>query len=104
LVMEKVPPERRGFFSGLLQQGYAAGYLLAAAAYALVFPHWGWRPLFFLGGIPALLATSVRSRVTESEVGLKSRERTWSGLGRTLVRQIPLFAYLTVLMALMNMS
>ena len=104
LVMEKVPPERRGFFSGLLQQGYAAGYLVAAIAYAVVFPRWGWRPLFFIGGLPALLAIFVRARVTESEVWLKTRERTWSGLGRTLLKQLPLFLYLTVLMALMNMS
>ena len=44
LVMEHVPPARRGFYSGLLQQGYAAGYLLAALCYAVVFPRWGWRP------------------------------------------------------------
>ena len=104
LVMEKVPPQWRGFFSGLLQQGYAAGYLLAALAYGYVFPRWGWRPLFFIGGLPALLAIFVRARVTESEVWLKTRERTWSGLGKTLRAQVPLFLYLTVLMALMNMS
>ncbi|HWZ27410.1 MAG TPA: MFS transporter [Gemmatimonadales bacterium] len=104
LVMEKVPPKWRGFFSGLLQQGYAAGYLLAALAYACVFPRWGWRPLFFIGGLPALLAIFVRAQVTESEVWLKTRERTWGALGQTLAAQVPLFLYLTVLMALMNMS
>src|SRR5947209_3237228 len=67
LVMEKVPPRLRGLFSGLLQQGYAAGYLLAAACYFFVFPRWGWRPMFFIGGLPALLALYVRSHVTESE-------------------------------------
>jgi SHS family lactate transporter-like MFS transporter len=104
LVMEKVPAERRGFYSGLLQQGYAFGYLLAAGAYWWVFPRWGWRPLFFIGGLPALLAVFVRAQVTESEVWLKTKVQTWSGLGRTLVKQLPLFLYLTVLMALMNMS
>ena len=59
LVMEKVPPRLRGVMSGLLQQGYAAGYLLAALCYLLVFPHWGWRPLFFIGGLPALLAIPI---------------------------------------------
>ena len=63
LAMEKVPPRLRGVFSGLLQQGYAVGYLLAAVAYYFVFPRWGWRPLFFIGGLPALLALFVRSRV-----------------------------------------
>lgn len=104
LVMEKVPAEHRGFFSGLLQQGYAAGYLLAAVAYRFVYPHWGWRPLFVIGGLPALLAVFVRSRVSESEVWLTKREPTWSRLGSQLIRQVPLFLYLTLLMALMNMS
>src|SRR5437899_6984462 len=61
LVMEKVPARYRGVVSGLLQQGYALGYLLAAVCYLLVFPHWGWRPLFFIGGLPALLALFVLS-------------------------------------------
>src|SRR5256714_3562383 len=62
LVMEKVPPRLRGVMSGLLQQGYAAGYLLAALCYLIVFPHWGWRPLFFIGGLPALLALFLPTR------------------------------------------
>src|SRR5256885_1887941 len=66
LTMEKVPPRLRGVLSGLLQEGYAAGYLLAAACYFLVFPRWGWRPMFFLGGLPALLATYVLLYVRES--------------------------------------
>src|SRR5512147_258152 len=77
LAMEKVPPRLRGVFSGLLQEGYAVGYLLAALAYLFVFPRWGWRPLFFLGGLPALLALFVRSHVTESEVWEKTRHATW---------------------------
>src|SRR5262249_24547832 len=44
LAMEKVPPKLRGMLSGLLQEGYAAGYLLAAICYFFVFPKWGWRP------------------------------------------------------------
>jgi len=67
LVMESVPPHRRGLLSGLLQEGYSTGYLLAAAAYFFVFPHWGWRPLFVLGGAPALLALYIRSHVPESK-------------------------------------
>src|SRR5439155_1338543 len=82
LVMEKVPARYRGVVSGLLQQGYALGYLLAAVCYLLVFPHWGWRPLFFIGGLPALLALFVRARVKESEVWRETRHENWSGLGR----------------------
>ena len=68
LAMEKVPPRLRGVLSGLLQEGYAAGNLLASLCYFFVFPRWGWRPLFFIGGLPALLALFVRFRVKESEV------------------------------------
>ncbi len=103
LVMEKVPPRLRGVVSGLLQQGYAAGYLLAALCYFFVYPHWGWRPLFFLGGLPALLALFVRARVQESEVWRETRHESWSGLGRAIVGNVKLFLYITVLMWMMNM-
>ncbi len=102
LVMEKVPARLRGVFSGLLQQGYAVGYLLAALAYFVVFPRWGWRPLFFIGGLPALLAIFVRYRVKESEVWQRSRESSWRGLGCAMARHWKLFLYLVALMALMN--
>src|SRR5260370_31315099 len=82
LAMEKVPPRLRGILSGLLQQGYAAGYLLAALCYFSLFQRWGWRPLFFFGGVPALLAVFVRFRVKESEVWQKTRSESWGGLGR----------------------
>jgi SHS family lactate transporter-like MFS transporter len=103
LVMEKVPPRLRGVMSGLLQQGYAAGYLLAALCYLFVFPQWGWRPLFFIGGLPALLALFVRARVHESDVLRETRHESWKHLGRAIASNWPLFLYLTVLMALMNM-
>ncbi len=102
LVMEKVPARLRGVFSGLLQQGYAVGYLLAALCFFLVFPRWGWRPLFFIGGLPALLALFVRYRVRESEVWQRSRETSWGGLGRAMLRHWRLFLYLVALMAMMN--
>jgi SHS family lactate transporter-like MFS transporter len=102
LVMEKVPAKFRGFFSGILQQGYAAGYLLAAACYFIVFPRWGWRPMFFIGGLPALLALYVRSQVTESEVWQKTRHESWSGLGKGILQNTKLFFYLVLLMAMMN--
>ena len=75
LAMEKVPSKWRGLLSGVLQQGYALGNLLAAVCYLLLFEKLGWRPLFFLGGLPALLALFVRFRVKESEVWEKSNRR-----------------------------
>jgi SHS family lactate transporter-like MFS transporter len=103
LVMEKIPPRARGVVSGLLQQGYAAGYLLAALCYWFVYPHWGWRPLFFIGGLPALLALFVRARVRESDAWRETREESWSGLGRAIVRNVKTFLYITALMWMMNL-
>jgi len=104
LAMEKVPPRWRGVLSGLLQEGYAMGYLLAAASYGLIFPRWGWRPLFFIGGLPALLALFIRFGVKESEVWERSRSRDWSSLGRNILSNWKLFLYLVALMAAMNFS
>ena len=102
LAMEKAPASRRGVLSGLLQEGYACGYLLAALAYFVVFPRWGWRPLFFIGGLPALLALYVRVGVKESEVWERTRHKNWSQLGRGIVSNWKLFLYLVVLMTMMN--
>jgi SHS family lactate transporter-like MFS transporter len=88
--------------SGFLQEGYAVGYLLAAACSFFVFPRWGWRPMFFIGGLPALLAVFVRFRVKESEVWKKTRHESWSHLGRGIAAQWKLFLYLTALMMMMN--
>jgi SHS family lactate transporter-like MFS transporter len=102
LAMEKVPPRWRGVLSGFLQEGYAVGYLLAAVCSFFVFPHWGWRPMFFIGGLPALLALFVRYRVKESEVWEKTRHQSWRDLGRGIASQWRLFLYITALMMMMN--
>jgi SHS family lactate transporter-like MFS transporter len=102
LAMEKVPPKLRGVLSGLLQEGYACGYLLAAICYFFVFPHWGWRPLFFIGGLPALLALFVRFKVKESEVWKKTKHENWGQLGRSIASHWKLFIYLTILLMMMN--
>src|SRR5437016_10031918 len=104
LAMEKVPPRLRGVLSGLLQEGYAVGYLLAAACYFFVFPRWGWRPLFFIGGLPALLVLYVRFGVKESEVWERTRHATWGELGRGIASHWKTFLYLTLLMAMMNFA
>ena len=104
LAMEKVPPRFRGVLSGLLQEGYAVGYLLAALCYFFVFPRYGWRPLFFLGGLPALLALFVRFGVRESQVWETTRHHNWGELFRAILSQWKLFAYLVLLMAMMNLS
>jgi len=66
LAMETLPTASRGLFSGILQQGYAFGYLLAAVVYWIVYPFFGWRGLFVAGALPAGLVIFIRSRVPES--------------------------------------
>jgi SHS family lactate transporter-like MFS transporter len=100
--MEKVPAKLRGVLSGLLQEGYATGYLLAALCYFFVFPRWGWRPMFFIGGLPALLAIYVRLQVKESEVWQKTKHESWGQLGRGIASHWKLFIYLVLLMMMMN--
>jgi len=73
LAMESLPTQTRGLFSGILQQGYAVGYLLAALVYWIVFPHFGWRGLFVAGALPGLLVVYIRARVPESPVWQRDR-------------------------------
>jgi SHS family lactate transporter-like MFS transporter len=104
LTMEKVPPKFRGILSGLLQEGYAAGYLMAAVAYGLISPRFGWRPLFFLGGLPALLAIFIRLGVSESDVWQKTRSKNWSSLASSILQNWKTFLYIAILMTMMNLS
>jgi SHS family lactate transporter-like MFS transporter len=66
LTMESIPPHARGFVSGLLQSGYPTGYFVASIVYALLFPLIGWRGMFMVGVLPALLVLYIRRRVPES--------------------------------------
>jgi len=101
LTMESVPPRLRGILSGLLQEGYACGYLLAAVAYFTVYPHWGWRTMFFIGGLPALLSLFIRAKVKET--GAWHENRTdWKTYGRAIAGNWRRFLYLVLLMAFMN--
>ena len=101
LAMESVPAKWRGILSGLLQEGYALGFLLAAVVYYTVFPHWGWRPMFFLGGAPALLTLFIRAKVKESEAWHRSRT-DWPAYRRAIFEHRRLFLYLVLLMTMMN--
>jgi SHS family lactate transporter-like MFS transporter len=109
LAMEKIPAERRGFFSGLLQEGYSFGYLLATLASLLVTNALGlsWRWLFGLSVIPALIILIIRSRVKESEVWEATQKRM--RVTSTRIRDVLLnpviirrFIYLVVLMTAFN--
>jgi SHS family lactate transporter-like MFS transporter len=75
LTMESIPPRARGIVSGFLQEGYATGFLLAAIANFLVVPHFGWRGMFVIGAMPAVLVIYIRASVKESP--------TWEAAHRT---------------------
>jgi MFS transporter, SHS family, lactate transporter len=109
LAMEKVPVERRGFFSGLLQEGYAFGYLLASVASLAVIDWLGlsWRWLFGLSIVPALISLVIRYRVEESEVweAAQDQMKLTSTRIRDVLRNgmiIRRFIYLALLMTAFN--
>nr|WP_267880486.1 MFS transporter [Mycobacterium colombiense] len=109
LAMEKVPVARRGFFSGLLQEGYAFGYLLASVASLVVIDWLGlsWRWLFGLSIVPALISLVIRYRVEESEVweAAQDQMRLTSTRIRDVLRNgaiIRRFVYLALLMTAFN--
>jgi SHS family lactate transporter-like MFS transporter len=102
LAMEHAPVRWRGILSGILQGGYSTGYLLAALAARLVLPNWGWRAMFWIGGVPALLALYIRTKVPESEAWEQHRvTRTIDG-PRIALQHKWLALYMVVLMFLMN--
>jgi SHS family lactate transporter-like MFS transporter len=109
LAMEKIPVRRRGFFSGLLQQGYSLGYLLASLASLVVITALGlsWRWLFALSIIPALISLLIRTRVRESEVWADTRQQmraTNSSFRDVLLNPLVVrrFLYLILLMTAFN--
>ena len=103
LALESAPAESRGLLSGILQQGYPVGYLLGAVAYPLIVPHLGWRPMFFLGALPALLTLFIRAKVKESPVWeQRQQERVPIDFKATLRQHGGLFVYLVLLMTAFN--
>lgn len=101
LAMESAPPRWRGVLSGIVQSGYSIGYLLAALAARFILPHWGWRAMFWAGGVPALLALYIRSKVKESEAWKQHRAPTVLAIFETIRDHRKLFAYLVLLMTCM---
>ena len=104
LAMESLPTQTRGLFSGILQQGYAVGYLLAALVYWIVFPHFGWRGLFIAGALPAFLVIYIRAHVPESPVWQRQRSQQKPKLRMSifLKQHGVLFIYAALLMTAFN--
>jgi MFS transporter, SHS family, lactate transporter len=101
LAMEAAPTRLRGVLSGILQSGYSIGYLLAAIAARFLLPAWGWRPMFWIGALPALLALYIRTKVLESEAWKQHRAPTTTDVLRSVASQWKRFLYLVVLMTFM---
>jgi SHS family lactate transporter-like MFS transporter len=104
LAFETLPAEGRGFFSGLLQEGYAVGYLMAALAYGLAFHFVGWRGMFVIGALPAFLVIYIRTKVDESPAWVQGQvsRKMETRLGRGILTHLGTFAFLVVLMFAFN--
>jgi SHS family lactate transporter-like MFS transporter len=104
LAFETLPAEGRGFFSGLLQEGYAVGYLIASLVYGTVFHFVGWRGMFVIGALPAFLVIYIRTKVDESPAWLQGRvsKSTERRLGKDVVTYFGTFVLLVVLMFAFN--
>jgi SHS family lactate transporter-like MFS transporter len=101
LAMEAAPVRWRGVLSGILQSGYSIGYLLAAIAARFLLPAWGWRPMFWIGAAPALLALYIRTKVPESEAWKQHRAESTGQVLRVVAKEWKRFGYLVVLMTFM---
>jgi SHS family lactate transporter-like MFS transporter len=104
LAFETLPAEGRGFFSGLLQEGYAVGYLMAALVYGTAFSYVGWRGMFVIGALPAFLVIYIRTKVDESPAWTQGRvsRKEETRVGKGIVTYLGTFAFLVVLMFAFN--
>ena len=103
LTLESVPPRMRGLVSGILQTGYPSGYFLASAAFYLVYPYIGWRGMFVLGVLPALLIFFIRRHVAESpNFDIAKIQNEQLTLRQILKGKAGLFAWAVVMMAGFN--
>ncbi len=77
LLMESVPSEGKGLASGIMMAGWEMGYSLSALAYLFLFPILGWRPMFALAIVPALIVaifTNYRVKETFTEELRKAKK------------------------------
>jgi SHS family lactate transporter-like MFS transporter len=102
LTMETIPPHARGFVSGLLQSGYPTGYFMASIVYGVLFPYIGWRGMFMVGVIPALLVLYIRRNVPESPSWSKESAVERGGTLQVLKQHWKLGIYAVVLMTAFN--
>jgi len=104
LAFETLPSEGRGFFSGLLQEGYAMGYLFASLIYGTLFTYVGWRGMFVIGALPAFLVIYIRTQVEESPAWLQGQvsRQTENRLWKDIRSNLGVFAFVVILMFCFN--
>ena len=104
LAFETLPKEGRGFFSGLLQEGYVVGYLMAAIVYGGLFRFVGWRGMFVIGALPSALVIYMLAKVEESPAWTQGRvsRAAERNLLADIGSHIGIFAFLVVLMFAFN--
>ena len=105
LALESLPATNRGFFSGLLQEGYVLGYLLASVLFGLAFDHVGWRGLFIISAASALLVLYIRFGVEESPAwvaGVSPQHASAAAVWRAVKSYFPTLGYLVLLMTCFN--
>jgi SHS family lactate transporter-like MFS transporter len=104
LAFETLPAEGRGFFSGLLQEGYSIGFLFAALVFGTAFRFVGWRGMFVIGALPAFLVIYIRTKVDESPAWLQGQanKNPQRRLGKDILTYFGTFALLVVLMFAFN--
>jgi SHS family lactate transporter-like MFS transporter len=102
LTMETIPPKWRGWVSGLLQSGYPAGYFLATLAFYAIYPLVGWRGLFMVGVLPALLVLYIRRHVPESPDWTARQAGPRPSITSVIRRHVGLTIYAVILMTAFN--
>jgi SHS family lactate transporter-like MFS transporter len=102
LTMETIPPKWRGWVSGLLQSGYPAGYFLATLTYFIAYPFVGWRGMFMIGVLPALLVLYIRRHVPESPDWTARQAAPRPPILEILRQHIGLTIYAVILMTAFN--
>ncbi|WP_206952587.1 MFS transporter [Trinickia acidisoli] len=104
LTMETIPPRSRGIVSGLLQAGYPSGYLIASIVFGVLYQYIGWRGMFFVGVVPALLVLYIRGNVQESPAwkAMEKKQHNRIGLLQTFKKNWTLALYSIILMTAFN--
>ncbi len=109
LTMESIPPQTRGFISGILQCGYPTGYLLASIVFGLFYGETffgitvGWRIMFLFSLLPALVVLYIRAHVPESPAFAEAKTKVKPGFIATLSANWRVSLFAVVLMMFFNL-